>query len=265
MTFSGAVTARPGQSEALGEQTESGLLKDKVAVVTGASSGIGQAIARALADRGAQLRLVARRRALLEELAADLGGTGARCRACSTDMTRDEEVRSLADQIQREFDGVDVLVLCGGAIFHGTTELAAIEEFDLQYRSNLRGHYALIQLLLPSLRKTQGQIVFINSSAGIRMPSAGAGQFAATQHGLRAIADSLRDEVNGDGIRVLSVYPGRTATPRMESLYAERGLPYHPELLMQPQDVAAMVIAALSLPRTAEVTDISMRPMQKSY
>ena len=246
---------------------ESGLLKDQVAVVTGASSGIGRAIAHALADRGAQLRLVARRRALLEELATDLRGIGARCRACQhrLAMTRDEEVRILADEIKREFDGVDVLVLCGGAIFHGTTELAAIEEFDLQYRSNLRGHYALIQLLLPLLRKKQGQIVFINSSAGIRMPSAGAGQFAATQHGLRAIADSLRDEVNDDGIRVLSVYPGRTATPRMESLYEERGLPYRPELLMQPQDVAAMVIAALSLPRTAEVTDISMRPMQKSY
>jgi NADP-dependent 3-hydroxy acid dehydrogenase YdfG len=241
------------------------LLKNQVAVVTGASSGIGRAIAWALAGQGADVCLVARRRDVLEELATQIRGVGARCRSCSTDVTSDEDLRVLGGEVQREFGGVDVLVLCGGAIFHGKTEQASLENFDLQYRANLRAPYALIQLLLPSLRQKKGQIVFINSSAGTRSASESGGQFAATQHGLRAIADSLRDEVNSDGIRVLSVYPGRTATPRMEALYEERGLQYSPELLMQPQDVATMVIAALSLPRTAEVTDISMRPMSKSY
>jgi NADP-dependent 3-hydroxy acid dehydrogenase YdfG len=265
MTVSDTISAGRAAREARVEQRKYGLLKDQVAVVTGASSGIGRAIACALADQGAQLCLVARRKALLEALATDLRGSASRCEFCSTDMTSDADLQVLAGQVQREFDGVDVLVLCGGAISHGNTGQSSLEEFDLLYRSNLRAHYALIQLLLPSLRQRQGQIVFVNSSAGIRPPSAGAGQFAATQHGLRAIADAVRDEVNGDGMRVLSIYPGRTATPRMEAFYNKRGLPYQPELLMQPQDVAAMVIAALSLPRTAEVTDISMRPMKKSY
>lgn len=247
------------------ERKKQGLLQDRVAVVTGASSGIGRAIACALAEQGAQLCLVSRRKTLLEMLAADLRGTGVRCHPCATDMTQDADLRVLAEEVKHEFAGVDVLVLCGGAIFHGKTEQASLEEFDLHYRSNLRAHYALIQLLLPSLRQSQGQIVFINSSAGMRLGSAESGQFAATQHGLRAIADSLREEVNADGIRVLSIYPGRTATPRIKAFYEERGWPYHPELLMQPQDVAAMAVAALSLPRTAEVTDISMRPMKKSY
>jgi len=132
------------------------------------------------------------------------------------------------------------------------------------YRSNLRAHYALTQALLPMLRKRPGQIVFINSSAGLRSP-ANVGQFSATQHALRAVADSLRDEVNSDGIRVLSVYPGRTATPRMAALFEKEGRPYRGEFLMQPEDIAAMVIHTLCLPRTAEVTDISMRPLMKSY
>ncbi len=71
--------------------------------------------------------------------------------------------------------------------------------------------------------------------------------------------------MNADGIRVLSIFPGRTATPRMEILFAKEGRAYKPELLLQPEDVAEMVTHALRLPRTAEVTDISIRPMQKSY
>jgi NADP-dependent 3-hydroxy acid dehydrogenase YdfG len=247
------------------ENRTSGLLKDQVAVVTGATSGIGRAIASALAGEGAQVCLVARRQALLDALANDIRTAGTRCHSRRTDMTCDDEIRALSEEVCREFGGVDVLVLCGGAIFHGDTGQATLETFDLQYRSNLRAYYALVQLLLPSLRPKQGQIVFINSSAGTRAPSAESGQFAATQHGLRAIADALRDEVNNDGIRVLSVYPGRTATPRMEAVYAKRGLPYRPELLMQPEDIAEMVIAALSLPRTAEVTDLWIRPLLKSY
>jgi NADP-dependent 3-hydroxy acid dehydrogenase YdfG len=155
-------------------------------------------------------------------------------------------------------------VLCGGTISYGALEQASLADFDLQYRSNVRGHYALVQTLLPLLRKQRGQIVFINSSAGFRAPAM-LGQFAATQHWLREIADSLRDEVNADGVRVLSVYPGRTATPRMAALFAKEGRPYRPEVLMQPEDIATMVSQALSLPRTAEVTDIHMRSMQKSY
>jgi NADP-dependent 3-hydroxy acid dehydrogenase YdfG len=252
-------------AEKAGERKVSGLLKNQVAVVTGATNGIGRAIACALAAQGAQLCLVARRLAMLEALAMELRGQSSRCYCSRTDLTRDDDLSFLTSEIQREFGGVDVLVLCGGAMVHQKTELASLEDLDRHYQSNLRAPYALVQLLLPLLRKKQGQIVFINSSAGIRSASAEVGQYAATQHALRAIADSVREEVNSDGIRVLSVYPGRTATPRMEALYEKRGVPYQPELLIQPQDVAAMVIAALNVPRTAEVTDISIRPMRKSY
>lgn len=240
------------------------LLKDQVAVVTGASSGIGKAIALGFAERYAQVCLVARRRDVLAGIAEELRAKGKRGSVYCADLTQDEDIRKVAGALQRDFGGVDVLVLCGGAISHGPIERAPLAEFDLMYRSNLRAHYALTQALLPLLRKRRGQIVFVNSSAGLRSP-ANVGQFSATQHALRSIADTLRDEVNADGIRVLSVFPGRTATPRMAALFEREGKPYRPELLMQPEDVAAMVTHALCLPRSAEVTDISMRPLLKSY
>jgi NADP-dependent 3-hydroxy acid dehydrogenase YdfG len=239
-------------------------LKNQLAVVTGASSGIGRAIALALAEQGAEVSLVARRREVLDNVAREAQAIGTRSHVRPADLSLDEDLQALSRDLHRNSGGVDVLILCGGAISHGPLERAPLAEFDLMYRSNLRAHYALTQSLLPLLRKRRGQIVFINSSAGLRSPAT-VGQFAATQHALRAVADSLRDEVNADGIRVLSVYPGRTATPRMAALFEKEGRPYHPELLMQPEDIASMVVCALSLPRTAEVTDISMRPFLKSY
>jgi NADP-dependent 3-hydroxy acid dehydrogenase YdfG len=239
-------------------------LKNQVAVITGASSGIGKAIALSVAGHGAEVCLVARRRELLEEAAKQAQASGARGHACSADLTKDEDIRALGERCEKEFGRVNILVLCGGAISHGPLEKSSIADLDLMYRSNLRGHYLLIQTMLPLLRKVSGQIVFINSSAGLRSPAT-TGQFSATQHAFRSIADSLRDEVNALGIRVLSVYPGRTATPRIAKLFEKEGRAYQPGLLMQAEDIAEMVTHSLRLPRTAEVTDISMRPMQKSY
>lgn len=239
-------------------------LKDQVAVVTGASSGIGKAIALSLAGRGAEICLVARRGELLKDVANQVQALGSRGHDYPADLTKDSDIAGLADKMRQDLGRLDILVLCGGAISHGALESSSLTDFDLLYRSNVRSHYAMIQALLPLLRKSQGQIVFINSSAGLRSPAT-VGQFSATQHAFRAIADSLRDEVNGYGIRVLSIYPGRTATPRMAKLFEKEGRPYKPELLLQPEDVAEVVTHTLCLPRTAEVTDISIRPMQKSY
>jgi NADP-dependent 3-hydroxy acid dehydrogenase YdfG len=106
--------------------------------------------------------------------------------------------------------------------------------------------------------------VFINSSQGLQARG-NTGPYAATQHALKAVADSLRQELNADGIRVLSIFPGRTATPRMKALYEIEGWPYRPELLLQAEDIAQLVLNALLLPRTAEVTNVEIRPLIKSY
>jgi short-subunit dehydrogenase len=110
----------------------------------------------------------------------------------------------------------------------------------------------------------KGQIVFLNSTAGLRA-RANASQYAATKHALKAVADSLREEVNPAGVRVLSLFLGRTATPMQASVFAAERREYNPGILMQPEDVAEVVVNALALSRRAEITEITMRPAIKSY
>ena len=235
-------------------------LAGAVAVVTGAGGGIGRALARELAGRDATVWLVGRSRGALEETAHACGTARARIRP--TDLTDDACTDALVREIGVEAEGIDILTHCAGVIGHGTIEETAVEELDRQYRANVRVFYGLLRRLLPMLRSSQGQIVVINSSI-VSVSRAGVAQFAATQHALRAVTDTLRHEVNDDGIRVLSVFPGRTATSRQEELYEREGREYRSELLLQPEDLATMIVAALTLPRTAEVTDIHIRPMLK--
>lgn len=239
-------------------------LNDAIAIVTGASSGIGRAIALELAAQGAKLGLVGRDRARLAETAAIAQKTSSLVVSYSIDLTVDSEISQLKTRIEADFGkAVDILVHCAGVYIRGKLETANIADLDLQYRANVRAPYLLTQTLLPMVLSVQGQIVFVNSSVIMR-PAGNVGQFAATQHALKAIADSLREEVNAQQVRVLSVYPGRTATPRQANIYALEGKIYQGERLLQPQDVALVVVNALNMPRSAEVTDINIRPFQKT-
>jgi NADP-dependent 3-hydroxy acid dehydrogenase YdfG len=233
-------------------------LVGKTCVVTGASSGIGRGIATALAAAGATVCAIGRRRDALEEIAE--AGEHGRFAIYVADLAEEDEVASLAGELAARPGGLDVLVHSAGAISLASLETAAIDDFDRQYITNVRAPYLLTQKLLPALRASKGQVVFINSTVGLAA-RANTTQFSATQHALRAIADGLRHEVNADGIRVLSVYPGRTATPRQAKIYAIEGKPYLPERLMQPVDIGSVVLNALTLPRSAELTDVQIRPM----
>lgn len=232
------------------------------ALVTGASSGIGRAIALELAAAGVSVGLVARRADALETTAAAARQSGALAWTSPLDLGNDEQLRRLRDRLVNEGHGLDILVHAAGTHFLGAVADAPVAQLDQQYTVNVRAPYLLTQLLLPLLRLRRGQIVFVNSTVGLQA-RAGVGAYAASKHALRALADALRDEVNPHGVRVLSVYPGRTATPQQEAIHAEEGKPYRPEGLLQPEDVAAAVVHALAMDRTAEVTDLRVRPMQK--
>jgi NADP-dependent 3-hydroxy acid dehydrogenase YdfG len=232
---------------------------NQVAVVTGATSGIGRAIALKLASSGATVWLIGRDSVSLQRVAESAGKAG-RMFCHQADLTVDNDVRNIAKLL----NSIDFLVHCAGMMHFGLVESATVEDFDQQFRSNVRAPYLLTQALLPVLKRCKGQIVFLNSSV-VLSARAGVGQYKATKHALKAIADCLREEVNADGIRVLSVFPGRTATPGQAIIHEEERRPYQPELLLQPTDIAEAVICALGLPRTAEVTNLEIRPLTKSY
>lgn len=234
-------------------------LKDQTAVVTGATSPIGRAIASELASRSATLVLVGRNLPALRLIAEDFGK---KAYCYRVDLSVGGDIQTLTEEIRKDLGHVDILVHNAGIISTGSLENASIEDFDVQYRVNVRAPYLLTQCLLPMLKSSQGQIVFINSSLWLSVRS-GVAQYAATKYALKAIADSLRDEVNADGIRVLSVFPGRTAGPTQEARYAADGQPYQPEFLLQPVNIAAAVVSAVELPRTAEITDLRIRPFLK--
>jgi NAD(P)-dependent dehydrogenase (short-subunit alcohol dehydrogenase family) len=233
-------------------------LRGKVAVVTGATSGIGRAIAIAFAREGAQVCPVGRQADQLEAMVGEVQGT--KIAPHQADLTDPDAIRRLVKHIDREFGQTDMLVHGMGMLALGATREASLENFDRHLAVNLRAPYELTRALLSMLIAQQGEIVFLNSSV-VRYPRADSGQYGATKHGLLGLADSLRQEVNPQGVRVLSIFPGRTATPMQQRIHEREKRPYQPERLLQPEDVASTVIHAVKLPRSAEITDIYIRPM----
>jgi NADP-dependent 3-hydroxy acid dehydrogenase YdfG len=234
----------------------------EVCVVTGATSGIGRSLTLSLAARGAVVWALGRSAERLEAVATEAEGLPGRVAPVVADLEREEDIHAASQRVLGEASELDVLVHSAGAMVLGSFESVPSAELDGLYRVNLRAPFVLTQDLLPALRGARGQVVFVNSSAGLRASAVNA-LYAATKHGLKAMADGLRDEVNADGIRVISVYPGRTATAMQQFVHDHEGRDYRPELLLRAEDVGEVVLAALAVPRTGEVTDVSVRPMMK--
>lgn len=234
-------------------------LKDKFALITGASGAIGGAISEALADRGARLVLAGRDRERLDALAERLRGRAPEIDVQATDLGDEAKLRRLAARVLSSFGGVDLLIHSAGVWTAGTVEAGGVEDLDRQLRLNLRVPYLLTQLLLPSLKARHGQIAFINSSAA-KSPRGPIAAYATSKAALKAFADCLRAEVGAAGVRVLSVFPGRTASAMQEEVCRAEGSSYDPARFIQPAEVARAVVAALSLGPSAELTELDLRP-----
>jgi NADP-dependent 3-hydroxy acid dehydrogenase YdfG len=236
------------------------IFTDRVVVVTGASSGIGNAIALTLADRGAIVCLIGRDLDRLKTATESIADKS-KIFYYQADLLVDEDIHRSIATIKSAHERIDILIHSAGIISIGNLETAPIEDFDRQYRLNVRAPYLLTQQLLDSIKVSQGQIVFINSSVCQNI-KAGIGQYTATKQALKAIADCLRAEVNVDGVRVVSFYVGQTATPMQAALYDTTGRTYQPERLLQSQDIADTVLHTISLSPTAEITDVHIRPLK---
>ncbi len=188
----------------------------------------------------------------------------ARSRSGDCDLSDPSAIHELTDEIvSGSPNGISVIVHSAGSYLHGDVAATDVASLRREFVENVESVYLLTQSLLPALTPAS-TIVFMNSSQGVQT-SSGNSQFGASMHALRGVADALREEVNGRGIRVTSIFLGRTATPRQENIYANNGWDYRPELLLQPEDVAEFVTQVVQAVPSAEVTEISMRPAMKSY
>lgn len=241
------------------QMTRRTMLTGKAALVTGASSGIGRAIALALAESGTAVGVIGRDRRRLASTVKSIEAFGGVALPFPGDLTEPGQIDHLAQLVDEEFTGLDLLVHSAGTYHRDEMARSSIQHLDDQYQTNVRAPYRLTQALLPALARRPGDVVFVNSTQGLST-SRGTGQYAATQHALKAIADSLRAELNSEGVRVMTLHVGRTATPRQRHVFEAEGRDYTPEILIQPEDLAELVVTAVALPRRAQVTTMTIWP-----
>ena len=227
-------------------------------LITGASSGIGRAIAEKLTAPGRTLHLMGRDTKRLQSIADHVQSGGGKPICHVSDLAEPEQFESDINQLKQQITQLDVIIHSAGVVSLGPLASAPVDDLDWMMRINLRAPLLLTQTLMAALREAQGQVVFINSGAGLRA-KAGWGQYAATKFALKALADSLREEVASDGIRVLSVFPGRTASPMQARVRKLEGSPYNADDYMQPIDVAEMVAQSLTVDRRAGVHELNIR------
>ncbi|MFE2044287.1 SDR family oxidoreductase [Streptomyces sp. NPDC059477] len=223
-------------------------------VITGAGSGIGAAVARRLHARGDDVVLHARDAGRAKQLAAAFPGA----RTLVGDLAEPSRL-SWAFSHQSLPDRVDSLLHIAGVIDLGAVGDLTPKAWRHQLDVNLVAPAELTRLFLPQLRAARGHVLFVNSGAGLRA-AADWSAYAASKHGLKALADSLRHEEHGNGVRVTSVYPGRTATPMQARTHQQEGKEYDPTAWIDPESVATTILTALDLPRDAEMNDVTIRP-----
>jgi NADP-dependent 3-hydroxy acid dehydrogenase YdfG len=232
--------------------------EEAVLMVTGASSGIGAALVKVLAAPGRVLHLQGRDSQRLREVAETVESRGATPRCHALDFTDPDAVEKAARSLAESIPVLDALVHSAGVVSLGTVEESDVAELDRQWLVNLRAPFVLTAALTPALASAEGQVIFVNSGAGLRA-SACWSQYASTKFGLKAIADAYRDEVADRGVRVSTVYPGRTATPMQAEVHRFEGREYDESAHARPEDVAGSILHALEMPRSAVVPEIMVR------
>lgn len=219
-------------------------------LLTGAGSGIAAVLARRLLERGDDVVAVARSEGRAEEMAQGLVGA----KLLVADLAVPESVESLDLP-----DSLDSVVHAAGVVELGPVSGLSVDAWASTLRVNLVAPAALTRVALPALRAARGTVVFVNSGAG-QVAHAGWAAYAASKHGLRALADSLRAEEAEHGVRVTSVYPGRTATAMQESVHAQEGKDYDAEAWVRPETVADAILGVIDLSDDATVPDLSVKP-----
>jgi NADP-dependent 3-hydroxy acid dehydrogenase YdfG len=244
---------------------EEGSLRNRIAVVTGASSSIGAAVVSALNAEGVHVALAARREEALLEIQAGLdSGDGRKYMVCPTDVTDREQVRSLVARVEEELGPVEILVNCAGVMYYTLMKNRREEEWERTVEINCKGALNCVGAVLSGmLERGEGHVVMISSDAG-RKVFPGLAVYSASKFFVEALSQGLRLETAGTGLKVTTIQPGNVATDLIsmsgdEEALDEYGQPGESRVL-DPEDVAASVVHALVQPEHVAVNEILVEP-----
>ncbi len=241
-------------------------IQGKIVVITGASSGLGEAAARHLAGHGAELVLGARRldrlQAIAQELSLDAQAV------VQTDVTHREQVQRLVDRAVQMHGRIDVIINNAGLMPHSPLERGRVEDWERMIDVNIKGVLYGIAAALPYMRaRKSGHVINVASVAGHKVGPGGA-VYAATKHAVRAISEGLRQEVKPYGIRSTIISPGAVATELPESItepdVAERIRKLY-EIAIPADAFARAVAFAMSQPEDVDINEILFRPTRQEY
>ncbi|CAM5643035.1 SDR family oxidoreductase [Mycolicibacterium aubagnense] len=239
-------------------------LAGKVALVTGASSGIGEATALALATAGAEVAIVARRADRLKALSERIQKAGGKVFAIEADVARPDSAQGLITDVLAHGKRLDIIVNNAGVMLLAPVSEARPEDWRQMIEVNLVALMELTRAALPHLKETKGHIVNVSSVAG-RIANPGAAGYAATKFGVVAFSEALRREVYDDKVRVTVIEPGMVETelgdhitnPGMKANLEQRRAAMEP---LQSEDIAAAVLYAVTQPPRVNVNEILIRP-----
>jgi NADP-dependent 3-hydroxy acid dehydrogenase YdfG len=242
-------------------------IKGKVVVITGASSGLGEAAARLLSAKGANVVLGARRTDRLKSLADEFSRGGRNALAVATDVTDPEQVKRLVDQAVKEFGRVDVMINNAGIMPRAPLERLTIGDWDRTIDVNIKGVLYGVAAALPHMiKRKSGQMIFVSSVAGHKVGPDFA-VYAATKHAVRALAEGFRQEVKPYNIRTTIISPGAVDTELPDSVtepdVAEKIRQYYSDIAIPAESFAHAVAFAMSQPDDVDVSEIVFRPTRQ--
>jgi len=242
-------------------------IKDKVVVVTGASSGLGEATARLLSAQGATVVLGARRADRLESLAKQLERHGGKALAVTTDVTRREQVKALVDSAVQTYGRIDVMINNAGLMPQAPLERLKVDEWDRMIDVNIKGVLYGIAAALPHMqRQKAGHFINVSSVAGHRV-GPGFAVYAATKYAVRALSEGLRQEVKPYNIRTTVISPGAVATELPDSVTdpdaSKRIRTFYEQVAVPADSFARAVAFAMSQPEDVDINEILYRPTRQ--
>ncbi|HEY4529857.1 MAG TPA: SDR family oxidoreductase [Luteimonas sp.] len=241
-------------------------LHDRIVLITGASSGIGEATARELASRGATVVLGARRLDRLERLVADIGAAGGRADARSLDVTDRDDMQAFADHALSRYGRIDAIVNNAGVMPLSPLSALRLDEWDRMIDVNIRGVLHGIAAVLPAMEAAaRGHVVNI-ASIGAHAVSPTAAVYCATKYAVRALSEGLRQET--DRIRVTVVSPGTTASELADTITddsAAAAMRDFRRITIAPEAIARAIAFALSQPEDVDVSELIVRPTASPY